>query len=132
PSASKPPLVDKAKPSDTQKSSTQSRKGSWTPGIVVTGLGAAGVGFGAVTGAMALSAGSDVKASCQDGLCPPSQQTRGEHVKSLATMSTAGLVAGGVVMATGVVLLIVRPFGRSAPSARVSAAPGSILISGSF
>jgi hypothetical protein len=78
-----------------------------TIGYVALGVGAAALVTGAVTGLLAGSAGSDA-----DRLCPSSPCANREgldassRAHSLATVSTIGFVAGGVLAAGGLALVI--------------------------
>lgn len=107
-------------------------KGSAVPGIVVLSGGALGLGIGAVTGIVSLSMASDLLPSCREGVCPPSQEELGRQVKTFATVSTVGFVAGGALTLAGVVLLVERPFERSKAPPRVAVGPGSVWLMGAF
>jgi hypothetical protein len=111
------------------------RPGSLLPGVVVLGAGVAALGIGAVTGGVAIAAASDLKSTCRSTLsglvCPPSQQAQEQHGEAVATVSTAELVAGAAVATVGVVLLVVRPFGREVLAA-VTAQPRSLGLVGRF
>ncbi len=106
--------------------------GSWIPGAVILGAGAVGLGIGAVTGLLATSKASDIEDTCQNDLCPPSQKEQAERAETLAMVSTVGFAAGAALAAAGTVLLVIRPFGRGATQARVTAGLGSVGVGGSF
>jgi hypothetical protein len=91
-------------------------KGSALPGALTLGIGAVGVAGGAIMGGYALALAGDVKAHCTGNVCPVSYQGKAHDADTLARASTGALIAGGVIGALGVVLLIVRP-GRKAPPA---------------
>lgn len=91
-------------------------KGSMVPAFIALGVGAAGLGVGAVTGAMALGQVGDIKASCAGNVCPKRLEGDASSAGTLADVSTVGFIVGGVGMAAGVVLLILRPGGGSAES----------------
>lgn len=104
------------------------------------GLGALGLGLGAVTGGLSLAKVSDVKSRCIDGHCSPADQPEADSARTLGTVSTVGFIAGGVLAATGIVLLLV-PHDRddaSKPDAPKRAAwslgigPGAVLLGGGF
>ncbi len=98
----------------------------WTVGWVVTGVGVVGLGLGTLFGLKASSSKSD---GCgADHLCDSGKLT---DAKSAATLSTIGFIAGGVLLAGGLTLVILAPKGESR-SARIEAAPYVGVTSGGF
>ncbi len=94
------------------------RGGSRLPAAIALGGGGLGLAIGAVSGVLALSDESFLKSACKTSTsCPTSAQGRIDREKSFATASTIGFVAGGIAVATGVVLLVA--LGRS-KSARIT------------
>jgi hypothetical protein len=92
----------------------------WVPGAVVLGVGIAGLGVGAITGVLALGDAGDVEDACPGGACPPgvtrgSQDATLDDAKAMGDVSTIAFIAGGVLTAAGVVLLVVQPFGDDGP-----------------
>jgi hypothetical protein len=86
------------------------------PGALVLGIGGAALVAGAVTGGLTLSKASAVKAQCMGIMCPASVEGAAHTASTLGNVSNAMFIAGGVLAATGAVLLIVRPrFGQSPP-----------------
>lgn len=76
-----------------------------TIGWAVGGAGVVGLGIGAVFGLVAI--GDKNGASCNaDNVCPPGSLG---GAKSAATVSTVGFIAGGALLAGGVVLVLVGP-----------------------
>lgn len=69
------------------------------------GLGAVGVGVGAVTGLMSISQTNDLKDVCKP-TCPPERQSDIDSAKGLGNISTVAFIVGGVGVAAGVVGLI--------------------------
>jgi hypothetical protein len=124
---------DEARPAgDADKGSASS---SWGPlktvGIVVGGVGIVGLGIGTAFGLMASSdknnANCDAAGQCNAG---PLSDARNH-----ANVSTVGFVAGGVLLAAGVGLVVFGPKGRAgsvqvAPA--VAAGSGGIVLGGSF
>jgi hypothetical protein len=98
-------------------------------------LGAAGLGSGAVFGAIAMSTGAAARAQCVGNLCPPSAATDISKTKDFEAASYAAFAAGGAIAATGLVLAIVAP-GKPTDSARLTPWVGprsaGIGISGRF
>lgn len=109
-------------------------EGSMVPALVAFGVGAAGLGVGSVTGILALSKASDLKDQCDGNRCAAALETDRDAVDTLSTISTIGFVVGGVGVATGVVLLVVRPGGDAAETTawRATAGPGRIDVRGAF
>jgi hypothetical protein len=94
-------------------SSAEASSGSTlkTAGMVLGAVGVAGLALGTVFGVVALATkGSD----CSNGFCNPGSASTAYHQ---ADVSTAGLVAGGVLLAGGVTLFLVAPKHDKAPSA---------------
>lgn len=97
------------------------KRGSLAPGIAFVSLGTFGFELGAVMGGLATSTSSDVKDNCVDNHCLASDADALDRARLFANVSTGALVAGGAFMITGVVLLVVRPGGESAPTVGVGA-----------
>jgi hypothetical protein len=78
------------------------------PAGVAFGLGGAALVAGTITGVISLRAAADVKARCNAaGQCPPSDQAAADRAGQLADASTGNFVAGGLAVATGIVLVVV-------------------------
>jgi hypothetical protein len=80
-------------------------------GIALTALGAVGLGVGAATGVLSLDKVSAIKANCGGTRCPSTDQADRDRVAlatTLGNVSTASFVAGGILAAAGVVLIVVR------------------------
>jgi hypothetical protein len=99
-------------------------------------LGAVGVGIGAVTGLMSISAVDDVKKDCVNDVCPAARQQDIDSAKSLGTISTIAFIAGGLGIGAGVVGLILKSkqSAETPPVARVQAdiGPTWLGVRGSF
>jgi hypothetical protein len=114
------------------------RPGPLWPGVLVLGAGVIGLGVGGVTGAMAMSETSTIEEGCVGDHCLPSDAGRGERASTLAAVSTASFIAGGVLAAAGVVLLVVRPGGDAGATVgalstlSVSASSRGAWLSGRF
>jgi hypothetical protein len=100
-------------------------------GWVTGGVGLAGLGFGAAFGLVAL--GRQSSAHCDAGGCDPGTRS---GIESAATLSTVGFVAGGVLLAAGVVILRFAPREVRASGLRIApvatAAGGAMFLGGSF
>ena len=100
-------------------------------GFVAIGVGAAGLIVGGVTGGLAMGKHSELEDNCPNGACPPDQQDNLDSFHTLGTVSTIGFIAGGVIAAAGIVLVVVGSLGASeegADTARLTAeiGPGHI------
>jgi hypothetical protein len=88
-------------------------------GFAAIGAGAIGIGIGAGAGIAAMGKHSNLAATCPDHVCT----NQGDAIHSYMTMtslSTAGFVVGGVLAATGVVLLFTAPKPRSMRQASIA------------
>lgn len=114
-----------------------------TVGIIVGGVGLAGLAVGTVFGLQARSKWNS--ADCPSNLCKSEgDQTRAQDAKQFATMSTWSFVAGGALMATGTALWLTASDGvgarevaaRGSMELRVSPAAGDgsagLLVHGLF
>ncbi|HEV3191420.1 MAG TPA: hypothetical protein VGY54_13020 [Polyangiaceae bacterium] len=100
-----------AAPRDT--GATSAGGGQRTLGWVGLGVGVAGLATGTITGILAMSKHSDLQTSCANG-CPPSTQGDLDSYHMLGTLSTVGFIAGGVLSAAGLVLVITAPHDSTA------------------
>lgn len=88
----------------------RSSRGPWKPvGYALLGVGAAGLVLGGVFGAVALSTKSK---DCSDDLCHPGTSST---VLAQGNVSTAGFVAGGILAAAGITILLVAPKAKEQP-----------------
>lgn len=98
----------------------------------VAGLGVGALIGGAVTGGLALSKHGELEDACGDSPCPERQDDI-DGGKTLMTTTNVLLIAGGVLVAGGVVLFLTAP--DEAPTEGVTAlrmGPGSLSIEGRF
>lgn len=105
-------------------------------GVALTAAGAAGLALGAVTGILSLNKVSAVKDSCQGTLCLSTDQAARDGVSAATTLgnvSTTAFIAGGVLAATGVVLMVLPSSGeQKAPALNAVIRPGFLEIQGRF
>lgn len=90
------------------------------------GVGVVGLGFGGVTGGLAMSArDAAVRDGCVSGKCPPAAQSDEHNSQNLATFSTVGFAVGLAGLTAGLITLFL-PQGDSepAPAAATSAPAG--------
>ena len=78
------------------------------------GLGAAGVGVGAVTGLMTLNRASDIKQSCANNVCGPAAKKDLDSANTLGAISTIAIGVGIAGIAAGILGLAMPPKNASA------------------
>ena len=96
-------------------------------GFIGIGVGAAGLVVGAITGGLAMGKHSSLSDACPNGQCPASEQSDLDSYHTLGLVSTIGFIAGGVLAAAGLVVVLTAPSDPSepaAPAASVSASFG--------
>jgi hypothetical protein len=105
-----PPSVDHA--------TTSSWTSQKTAAVVAGAVGLAGVIAGSITGAMAFSRWSSSQSECGDAGCTDRAKALSDHdsASTFATVSDAAFIAGGVLVAGGVVLYLTAPRARSSSS----------------
>jgi hypothetical protein len=105
------------------------------PAGVSFGVGALGIGLGAVTGGMAIADVNAIKSRCVDGHCLTSDRGTADTAHTLGVVSTVGFVVGGAAVAAGTVLVIVRPPGkgpRDGVALSAGLGLGQIVVEGRF
>jgi hypothetical protein len=115
-----PPVVPKA--GDASRG-----RGQRIGGMVMTGLGAVGLGFGIGFGVLA--GGNDKEASdhCDATGCDPTGVALGKSAKTAAAGSTAGFVAGGVLIAAGLAVFFTAPVSTATALRAQPIARGAML-----
>jgi hypothetical protein len=106
-----------------------------TLGLVAAGAGAVGLAVGGIVGAVAIGKGNEVHGACSAnggtypnncGAAAGSQDAANQSAFTLATVSTASLVAGGVLILGGAALWFSAPTSaspRAAQRTRITASP---------
>lgn len=90
-------------------------------GFVALGVGAAGLIVGAITGGLAIGKHGELTDACgEDGRCPAEQQGTLDDYNTFGTVSTVGFIAGGVLAAAGLVLVLVAPSGTEQATLQLS------------
>ena len=101
-------------------------RGRRIAGLAIAGLGVGGLVAGGIFGAKARSLNEDAKDLCGGDLdrCDPGRtneaQVKVDDARSAANLSTIGFVAGGALVATGIILYVTAP---KAERRAVSVAP---------
>jgi hypothetical protein len=97
-------------------------------GVVVGAVGLVGVGVGSAFGAMAKSKWNETLTHCKGGdptKCDAQGIKLGGDASRSATIATAGFIAGGACVATGLVVLLTAPSRKAkAPALRVTPVVG--------
>jgi len=99
-----------------------------TAGIVVLSAGAAGLAIGAVAGGIAAADHSNLIAQCGSPRCPSSQQSSVDGYHTAGAVSTGAFIAGGILAAAGVVVVLTVPKATVSPSVGL----GFVGVVGSF
>ena len=104
------------------------------PPVVLLGAGAAFVVVGAVTGGLALGTASELRDACPSNPCPTENQSLADDANLLATLSTIGLVVGGLAMAGGATWLVLELTGGDGDGGETALrlGPGFLAIDGHF
>jgi hypothetical protein len=100
--------------------------------IAVGAAGVVGLGLGTFFGLSASSSWKDAKAACRDYpyACTQDGLDRRDSAQSKATVSTVAFIAGGVALATGIVLFVTAGSGKEQTA--IGIGPGSIVARRSF
>jgi len=129
-----PVLEDVESLSDDQPSSAQR-----TAGFIVGAAGIVGLGLGTAFGIIAMTKKSDADSYCDDNnFCDDTGVELRSSAITAATVSTIGFIAGGVILATGGVLVLTAPsptesdeqVGFAMP--RIEIGPTGIFVTGSW
>lgn len=110
------------------------------PAVIAFGVGGVGVAVGVIAGSLSLVKINDIRSRCtDDGHCLKSDKGNASAAQALVTTSTVGFVAGGVGLAAGTLLWVLRPGGVKAKakvneqaSTHVEIGIGTIAMRGRF
>jgi hypothetical protein len=116
----------------TAASESEGLDGQRVAALVAGGLGVVGVGIGIAFGVVSISKGKARDRDCPSHVgCSASAVDAANAAISAGNISTVAFVAGGALLAGGVVLWLTGP-SEQQPTAAVSLGPGSVAISGRF
>jgi hypothetical protein len=93
-------------PRNQTDTTTSTMGGIRIAGFVVTGLGLAGVGVGAGLAAKAQSDFDALDEECGGVTCPTDEQGRVDDGRLLTTVANVSLIAGGIIAAGGITMII--------------------------
>jgi hypothetical protein len=99
-------VLKKANGDDKAPVISESGGSSKAPAVIAFSLGAVGLGLGAAFGVIASNQTQAVRDQCPNDVCPPSVSDDLATAKANGNVSTIAFIAGGVGVATGVVLLL--------------------------
>jgi hypothetical protein len=125
--AGAPPAVGAGQPPPPAAPPASGSSTMRTTGWILGGAGVVGLGVGAVLGGLAMSQAGNAKNDptlCPNKVCTTAGRAEIDGANGKALGSTIGFIAGGALLATGVVLLVV-----SGPSAKKEAAQASLVPS---
>jgi hypothetical protein len=132
------PAVSSPAPTTTPSETSEERSettgnGQRTIAYVVGGAGIVGLGLGTYFGLRAKSTYDDARTHCPTGpsTCDGAGVTGGDDAHNQATVSTVAFVAGGVLLAGGVVLFLTAPK-RGALAIQPTAGLGGIRLTGTW
>jgi len=116
-------------PSDT----TTGKPSRWQPtaGWISIGVGGAGIVLGAIMGGVALGKVSELGCD-SNGACPGATDDELASANTLRTVSTVGFIAGGILTAAGVTLLLIPPPRADAAYVTPYLTASSIGLRGAF
>ncbi len=105
-----------------------------TWGLVVGGVGVAGLLAGGVAGGLALGQHDELVKACPDGRCPAGKRGDIDAYEATGMASTIGFAAGGALTVAGAALFLFSPSRKPATTASVTpyATFGGAGIKGSF
>jgi hypothetical protein len=130
--APKPDVQEKVsvKPPGADTASGSSQR---TIGLVLGGIGVAGLAVGAVTGLMALGKSNDAKDACpNDGGCANRDAvSASDDAKTFGLVSTIGFGAGAALAIGGAVLFLTAPSAKTT-SLHLSPRAGGLVLGGTF
>ncbi len=136
--AAAPAPVDPApQPAPQPPPDTPAPEGGTSPllvtGIIVGGVGVIGLVIGGVFGAAAASKNDESLGRCRtEQLCTPEGLALREDAQDQATIATVAFIAGGVLAAAGVTMMILAPSGDGDMAGIDSLELAGPLLRGSF
>jgi PEGA domain len=102
-------------------------------GFIIGGFGVAALGVGGLMGAAAIGKHATLVKECPNGRCTTAKA--GDDLTSyhnVGLLSTVGFIGGGVLLASGVVLVLTAPKSAPPPDAAIAIGPNGIACFGRF
>ena len=131
-----PPPPHETKP-DKPQLPPAGAEGSIVPAVIAFSVGGIGAVVGSVTGILSLNRVADLDAKCPSKQgCTDADGDLAADARELGSISTVSFIVAGAGVATGVVLLLVRPGRATAPTVPPAVSldfgPGTLRLKGSF
>jgi hypothetical protein len=131
-----PPPREVASPNaaspDTAPPSNETGHNRRLAGLIVGGTGVAGVVVGAVFGGLTLSEASSANHACPShNDCPANAVSDRSSAVTFGAVADVGFIAGGLLVAAGIVLYATAPKGQVA-TIGLQASPGGLTLAGRF
>jgi hypothetical protein len=129
-----PPVVLPPPPPETTAAVNASgaMSGQRVLGIVVGSVGVAGLAVGGIFGGLAASSYSTANNECPSHSgCSPQAMNDRSSASTLASVSTAGIIAGGVLVVGGLTVFLTAPK-HSAATVGLEVRPGGLALTGGF
>jgi hypothetical protein len=125
--ATQPPEENETGPAAPADGEKKKKDPLWISGWVLLGVGVAAAGGGVATGAMALSTNKELLDCAEAGnTCDAGASDLNDRQKTLSILSTALIIGGGAIAATGITLLIVSKVkGRKDSNSAVTFTPAA-------
>lgn len=123
------PLLEVA-PESAAAEPMETGRGQRVWGLVLGGVGLAGIGVGTVFGVRALSKNDDSRALCDGNACLPEGKELRDEAGTNAWVANIALAVGGLTALAGAYLFLSAPSSRSATHVKVGV--GSVTLGGTF
>ena len=109
--ASPPPAIGAKPEADPPRPAEPDGRSTRVVGYVAAGVGVVGLAVGTFTGLHALSQRSEAESKCESypSRCSADASAANDEAKKFATLSTVSLIAGGVLVVGGIVLVLISP-----------------------
>lgn len=129
PAESAPESATSANPTEPVEASDPGA-GRRTAGIVLGSAGVVGLGVGGIFGLVAMNHEKKARDVCTDNLCDPSSDgvDRTNKAQTAALVSTIGFVAGGALLAGGLVLYFTAPKTGEVATLQIGGRPGGASL----
>jgi len=118
--------LDRSLPSSTPDATPPSSNKQRTFALIAGGAGVVGLGLGAVFGLQSMSKHTSYMSHCTGKLCDPAALPLHDDAVKAGNLSTIAFIAGGALVAGGVVLWLTAPKAAPATGLRVSPLVGSL------